>query len=127
MQPDTPKGLLRRVFWHNAFELALWGGEHYDLKIQHFVKRKDGGIDVIFYQPKCNQIRLSNSNPKSEVISIPPNENVIKDYELYFTKRPPKCDDAFYLQPCNQSEGIKLNCLLLFNKLIRNYLSLKKF
>jgi len=127
MQPDTPKGLLRRVFWHNAFELALRGGEHYDLKIQHFVKRKDGGIDVIFYQPKCNQIRLSNSNPKSEVISIPPNENVIKDYELYFTKRPPKCDDAFYLQPCNQSEGIKLNCLLLFNKLIRNYLSLKKF
>ncbi|GET00472.1 zinc finger MYM-type protein 2-like [Rhizophagus clarus] len=104
MQTDSPKGLLRRIFWHNAFELALRGGEHYDLKIQHFVKRKDGGIDVIFYQSKCNQIRLSNSNPKSEIISIPPNENIIKDYELYFTKRPPQCDDAFYLQPCNQAE-----------------------
>ncbi|GBB89624.1 hypothetical protein RclHR1_16370001 [Rhizophagus clarus] len=104
MQTDSSKGLLHRIFWHNAFELALRGGEHYDLKIQHFVKRKDGGIDVIFYQSKCNQIRLSNSNPKSEIISIPPNENIIKDYELYFTKRPPQCDDAFYLQPCNQAE-----------------------
>ncbi|GET03089.1 zinc finger MYM-type protein 2-like [Rhizophagus clarus] len=81
MQTDSSKGLLHRIFWHNAFELALRGGEHYDLKIQHFVKRKDG-----------------------EIISIPPNENIIKDYELYFTKRPPQCDDAFYLQPCNQAE-----------------------
>ncbi|GET03105.1 zinc finger MYM-type protein 2-like [Rhizophagus clarus] len=81
MQTDSPKGLLRRIFWHNAFELALRGGEHYDLKIQHFVKRKDG-----------------------EIISILPNENIIKDYELYFTKRPPQCDDAFYLQSCNQAE-----------------------
>ncbi|GET03086.1 zinc finger MYM-type protein 2-like [Rhizophagus clarus] len=96
MQTDSPKGLLRCIFWHNAFELALRGGEHYDLKIQHFVKRKDGGIDVIFYQSKCNQIRLSNSNPKSEIISIPPNENIIKDYELYFTKRPPQFEFTGY-------------------------------
>ncbi|GET03096.1 hypothetical protein GLOIN_2v1768727 [Rhizophagus clarus] len=75
MQTDSSKGLLHCIFWHNAFELALRGGEHYDLKIQHFVKRKDGGIDVIFYQSKCNQIRL-----------------------------PSQCDDAFYLQPCNQAE-----------------------
>ncbi|PKC06774.1 kinase-like protein [Rhizophagus irregularis] len=58
MQPDSPKGLIRRIFWHNAFELALRGGEHYNLKIQQFKKRKDGGIDVTFYRSKCNQRSL---------------------------------------------------------------------
>ncbi|CAB5321172.1 unnamed protein product [Rhizophagus irregularis] len=67
------KDFIRRIFWHNAFELALRGGEHYNLKIQQFKKRKDGGIDVTFYRSK------------------------LKD-------RPPICEDAFYLQPCNNNE-----------------------
>ncbi|GET55041.1 activating transcription factor 7-interacting protein 1 isoform X1 [Rhizophagus irregularis DAOM 181602=DAOM 197198] len=104
MQPDSPKGLIRRIFWHNAFELALRGGEHYNLKIQQFKKRKDGGIDVTFYRSKCNQRSLSESNSKAEVISIPADNAVIQDYELYFSKRPPICEDAFYLQPCNNNE-----------------------
>ncbi|CAB5200464.1 unnamed protein product [Rhizophagus irregularis] len=83
MQPDLPKGLIRHIFWHNTFELALRGGEHYNLKIQQFKKRKDG----------------------AEVISIPADNAVIQDYELYFSKRPPICEDAFYLQPCNNNEG----------------------
>ncbi|CAB5392997.1 unnamed protein product [Rhizophagus irregularis] len=82
MQPDLPKGLIRHIFWHNTFELALRGGEHYNLKIQQFKKRKDG----------------------AEVISIPADNAVIQDYELYFSKRPPICEDAFYLQPCNNNE-----------------------
>ncbi|CAB5216702.1 unnamed protein product [Rhizophagus irregularis] len=106
MQPDSPKGLIRRIFWHNAFELALRGGEHYNLKIQQFKKRKDGGIDVTFYRSKCNQRSLSESNSKAEVISIPADNAVIQDYELYFSKRPPICEDAFYLQPCNNNEGL---------------------
>ncbi|CAB4462919.1 unnamed protein product [Rhizophagus irregularis] len=61
---DSPKGLIRRIFWHNAFELAL----------------------------------------RAEVISIPADNAVIQDYELYFSKRPPICEDAFYLQPCNNNE-----------------------
>ncbi|CAB4424341.1 unnamed protein product [Rhizophagus irregularis] len=101
---DSPKGLIRRIFWHNAFELALRGGEHYNLKIQQFKKRKDGGIDVTFYRSKCNQRSLSESNSKAEVISIPADNAVIQDYELYFSKRPPICEDAFYLQPCNNNE-----------------------
>ncbi|CAB5363763.1 unnamed protein product [Rhizophagus irregularis] len=104
MQPDLPKGLIRRIFWHNAFELALRGGEHYNLKIQQFKKRKDGGIDVTFYRSKCNQRSLSESNSKAEVISIPADNAVIQDYELYFSKRPPICEDAFYLQPCNNNK-----------------------
>ncbi|CAB5212116.1 unnamed protein product [Rhizophagus irregularis] len=64
MQPDSPKGLIRCIFWHNAFELAL----------------------------------------QAEVISIPADNAVIQDYELYFSKRPPICEDAFYLQPCNNNE-----------------------
>lgn len=116
MQPDSPKGLIRRIFWHNAFELALRGGEHYNLKIQQFKKRKDGGIDVTFYRSKCNQRSLSESNSKAEVISIPADNAVIQDYELYFSKRPPICEDAFYLQPCNNNEGNYLLCsnLLFF-------------
>ncbi|CAB4389969.1 unnamed protein product [Rhizophagus irregularis] len=39
-----------------------------------------------------------------EVISIPADNAVIQDYELYFSKRPPICEDAFYLQPCNNNE-----------------------
>ncbi|CAB5369957.1 unnamed protein product [Rhizophagus irregularis] len=101
---DSPKGLIRRIFWHNAFELALRGEEHYNLKIQQFKKRKDGGIDVTFYKSKCNQRSLSESNSKAEVISIPADNAVIQDYELYFSKRPPICEDAFYLQPCNNNE-----------------------
>ncbi|CAB5197040.1 unnamed protein product [Rhizophagus irregularis] len=65
MQPDLPKGLIRHIFWHNTFELAL----------------------------------------RAEVISIPADNAVIQDYELYFSKRPPICEDAFYLQPCNNNEG----------------------
>ncbi|CAB4408113.1 unnamed protein product [Rhizophagus irregularis] len=59
MQPDSPKGLTRRIFWQNSFKLALRGGEHHNLKIQ---KRKDG----------------------AEVISIPADNAVIRDYEIYF-------------------------------------------
>ncbi|CAB5368052.1 unnamed protein product [Rhizophagus irregularis] len=81
MQPDSPKGL-----------------------IQQFKKRKDGGIDVTFYRSKCNQRSLSESNSKAEVISIPADNAIIQDYELYFSKRPPICEDAFYLQPCNNNE-----------------------
>ncbi|CAB5186642.1 unnamed protein product [Rhizophagus irregularis] len=84
--------------------LALRGGEHYNLKIQQFKKRKDGGIDVTFYRSKCNQRFLSESNSKAEVISIPADNAVIQDYELYFSKRSPICKDAFYLQPCNNNE-----------------------
>ncbi|GET51097.1 hypothetical protein GLOIN_2v1768727 [Rhizophagus irregularis DAOM 181602=DAOM 197198] len=94
MQPDLPKGLIRHIFWHNTFELTLRGGEHYNLKIQQFKKRKDG----------------------AEVISIPADNAVIQDYELYFSKRPPICEDAFYLQPCNNNEDNYLLCskLLFF-------------
>ncbi|CAB5329760.1 unnamed protein product [Rhizophagus irregularis] len=31
-------------------------------------------------------------------------ESVDSYYELYFSKRPPICEDAFYLQPCNNNE-----------------------
>jgi FPC/CPF motif-containing protein YcgG len=30
MQLDSPKELIWRIFWHNAFELAFWSGEHYN-------------------------------------------------------------------------------------------------
>ncbi|CAB5357754.1 unnamed protein product [Rhizophagus irregularis] len=82
----------------------IHGGEHYNLKIQQFKKRKDGDIDVTFYRSKCNQRSLSESNSKAKVISIPADNAVIQDYELYFSKRPPICEDAFYLQPCNNNE-----------------------
>ncbi|PKY55280.1 hypothetical protein RhiirA4_548660 [Rhizophagus irregularis] len=82
MQPDSPKGLTRRIFWQNSFKLALRGGEHHNLKIQ---KRKDGGIDVTF-------------------IDL----NVIRDLKvkliLKLNKRQPICEDAFYLQPYNNNE-----------------------
>ncbi|CAB5204552.1 unnamed protein product [Rhizophagus irregularis] len=67
-------------------------------------KGLDGGIDVTFYRSKCNQRSLSESNSKAEVISIPADNAIIQDYELYFSKRPPICEDAFYLQPCNNNE-----------------------
>ena len=125
MQTDSPRGLIRRVFWHNAFELALRGGEHYNLKIHQFKKRKDGGIDVIFYRSKCNQRSLNESNSKAEIISIPADNVIIQDYELYFNKRPPICEDAFYLQPCNYDEGnIYYDLLFIFNFIhcLKNFL-----
>ncbi|CAB5393777.1 unnamed protein product [Rhizophagus irregularis] len=116
MQPDSPKGLIRRIFWHNAFELALRGGEHYNLKIQQFKKRKDGGIDVTFYRSKCNQRSLSESNSKAEVISIPADNAVIQDYELYFSKRPPICEDAF---TCNLATIMKLSLRVIGSNLLK--------
>ncbi|CAB5197148.1 unnamed protein product [Rhizophagus irregularis] len=91
MQPDSPKGLIRRIFWHNAFELAL----------------------------------------RAEVISIPADNAVIQDYELYFSKRPPICEDAFYLQPCNNNEveftGYWFKSAQMGEKLFTNHSGRKTF
>ncbi|RGB37936.1 hypothetical protein C1646_756361 [Rhizophagus diaphanus] len=60
MQPDSPKGLIRHIFWHNTFKLAL----------------------------------------QAKVILIPTDNTVIQDYELYFSKKLPICEDAFQFT-CN--------------------------
>ncbi|CAG8796428.1 12628_t:CDS:2, partial [Cetraspora pellucida] len=82
----------------------LRGGEHQDLKIDNFVKRVDGGIDVKLFRSKTNQRGLNDRDGQAEMISLPNNKQIIDDYEFYFTKRPATAVNNFYLKPCTSND-----------------------
>ncbi|CAG8681223.1 18212_t:CDS:2 [Cetraspora pellucida] len=75
----------------------LRGGEHLDLRIDNFVKRFDGEIDIKLYRLKMNQQGLGNYDGQAEVISLPNIKSIIDDYEFYFVKHPVTNMTNFYL------------------------------
>ncbi|GES75658.1 zinc finger MYM-type protein 2-like [Rhizophagus clarus] len=82
------------------------GGEHFNLQLQNFIRRKDkyGGFDVIIYKSKTNQHGANNIESQGDKLYIPEIPSIIEMYENYFTKRPTQADPHFYLKPCNISE-----------------------
>nr|CAG8575819.1 7771_t:CDS:2 [Entrophospora candida] len=99
-QKTTPEGFSRHIFVYNSILLALRGGEHRTLKINNFLKRCDGGIDIQLFKSKTNQRGLDNPEAQAEVISLPNIKDIINDYEFYFTKRSTTTPANFYLKPC---------------------------
>nr|CAG8479634.1 10354_t:CDS:2 [Entrophospora candida] len=99
-QKTTPEGFSRHIFFYNSILLALRGGEHRTLKINNFLKRCDGGIDIQLFKSKTNQRGLDNPEAQAEVISLPNIKDIINDYEFYFTKRSTTTPANFYLKPC---------------------------
>ncbi|CAJ0860501.1 901_t:CDS:2 [Entrophospora sp. SA101] len=63
-QKTTPEGFLRHIFFYNSILLALRGGEHQTLKINNFLKRCDGRIDIQLFKSKTN--RRSLDNPEAQ-------------------------------------------------------------
>ncbi|CAG8824356.1 30532_t:CDS:1, partial [Racocetra persica] len=76
----------------------LYGRKHQDLKVNNFVKRYDGGINIKLFRSKINQRGLSNNNAQAETISLPNIKEIIDDYELYFTKYSATAIVNFYLK-----------------------------
>ncbi|PKK67152.1 hypothetical protein RhiirC2_867931 [Rhizophagus irregularis] len=107
MSGNDPASLLYRIFFFNAIFLGLRGGEHFNLQLQNFIRRKDkyGGFDVIIYKSKTNQRGANNIESQGDKLYIPEIPSIIEMYENYFTKRPTQADPHFYLKPCNISEG----------------------
>lgn len=107
MSGNDPASLLYRIFFVNAIFLGLRGGEHFNLQLQNFIRRKDkyGGFDVIIYKSKTNQRGANNIESQGDKLYIPEIPSIIEMYENYFTKRPTQADPHFYLKPCNISEG----------------------
>ncbi|CAJ0899140.1 5014_t:CDS:2 [Entrophospora sp. SA101] len=106
-QKTTPEGFLRHIFFYNSILLALRGGEHQTLKINNFLKRCDGRIDIQLFKSKTN--RRSLDNPEAQA------KNIINDYEFYFTKRSTTALANFYLKPC-QVDNILFNAQWYFNQ-----------
>ncbi|GES85691.1 zinc finger MYM-type protein 2-like [Rhizophagus clarus] len=106
MSGNDPASLLYRIFFFNAIFLGLRGGEHFNLQLQNFIRRKDkyGGFDVIIYKSKTNQRGANNIESQGDKLYIPEIPSIIETYENYFTKRPTQADPHFYLKPCNISE-----------------------
>ncbi|GES88635.1 zinc finger MYM-type protein 2-like [Rhizophagus clarus] len=106
MSGNDPASLLYRIFFFNAIFLGLRGGEHFNLQLQNFIRRKDkyGGFDVIIYKSKTNQRGANNIESQGDKLYIPEIPSIIEMYENYFTKRPTQADPYFYLKPCNISE-----------------------
>ncbi|POG76607.1 hypothetical protein GLOIN_2v1768727 [Rhizophagus irregularis DAOM 181602=DAOM 197198] len=106
MSGNDPASLLYRIFFFNAIFLGLRGGEHFNLQLQNFIRRKDkyGGFDVIIYKSKTNQHGANNIESQGDKLYIPEIPSIIEMYENYFTKRPTQADPHFYLKPCNISE-----------------------
>ncbi|CAB4479671.1 unnamed protein product [Rhizophagus irregularis] len=106
MSGNDPASLLYRIFFFNAIFLGLRGGEHFNLQLQNFIRRKDkyGGFDVIIYKSKTNQRGANNIESQGDKLYIPEIPSIIEMYENYFTKRPTQADPHFYLKPCNISE-----------------------
>ena len=97
---SSPDTLIKRVFFHNALLLACRGGEHYQLKIDQFNIREDGGIDFQRYRAKNNQRGvMGGAAQKVPIPADPPNSRgPCYDYKLYFEKRPIDAEPDFYLQ-----------------------------
>ncbi|PKK64768.1 hypothetical protein RhiirC2_716046 [Rhizophagus irregularis] len=115
MSGNDPASLLYRIFFFNAIFLGLRGGEHFNLQLQNFIRRKDkyGGFDVIIYKSKTNQRGANNIESQGDKLYIPEIPSIIEMYENYFTKRPTQADPHFYLKPCNISEATDLQFQLL--------------
>ncbi|RIA80855.1 hypothetical protein C1645_837953 [Glomus cerebriforme] len=47
-----------------------------------------------------------SENPTTDKLYIPEISSIIEMYENYFSKQPIQADSHFYLQPCNNNEGI---------------------
>ncbi|CAJ0758231.1 4385_t:CDS:2, partial [Entrophospora sp. SA101] len=109
-QKTTPEGFLRHIFFYNSILLALRGGEHQTLKINNFLKRCDGRIDIQLFKSKTN--RRSLDNPEAQA------KNIINDYEFYFTKRSTTALANFYLKPCQVDNNAGLD---LFHQHISNH------
>jgi hypothetical protein len=102
---ETPQGLLKRIFLYNSILLGLRVGEHYKLKFHDFLPRhNNNGFDVLIYRSKTNQRGVGGGS--SEKLRIPYNLSIQADYELYFSKRPAKARDNFYLQEYIDQDGM---------------------
>ncbi|KAF0495077.1 zinc finger mym-type protein 2-like [Gigaspora margarita] len=125
---DTTSGLLNRVFFYNAIFLALYGGEHYTIMVNHFKKRKNGSFDVFIYKSKTNQRGLNNFGSADKILIPADNPEVIADYEKYFSKWPVDADPGFYLHPINtKSAPDYLSIKVWYKKTQLGQLKLKTF
>jgi len=102
---ETPQGLLKRIFLYNSILLGLRIGEHYKLKFHDFLPRhNNNGFDVVISRSKTNQRGIGGGS--SEKLRIPYHPSIQADYELYFSKRPVKAKDNFYLQEYIDQDGV---------------------
>ncbi|CAJ0650711.1 2813_t:CDS:2 [Entrophospora sp. SA101] len=99
----NPIGLLNRIFFRNCILLGLRLNEHYNLQIDHFIKKQDGSFEVLIYLSKANQRGLSGG--LANKLLIPYDKEIMDDYDLYFSKRPKNAEPAFYLHPVKGDKG----------------------
>ena len=55
LNPDTPEGLLFRVFFQIATCFICRGGEHYNLRVDQFLFLPNGNLTFRRYRSKNNQ------------------------------------------------------------------------
>ncbi|RGB36747.1 hypothetical protein C1646_782911 [Rhizophagus diaphanus] len=118
---ETPQGLLKRIFLYNSILLGLRIGEHYKLKFHDFLFRhNNNGFDVVISWSKTNQRGIGGGS--SEKLRISYHSSIQADYELYFSKRPVKAKDNFYLQEYIDQDGKWYKLQPIGENRLRNFL-----
>ena len=103
--PDTPQGLLNRVFFFVGKFGAVRGGQHHDLCFSYFKREIEDNKPyyiITFRKEKNNQGGINQNNFKGRTAILPPDiDNTIntsvRDLDTYFALRPQGCVDSLYL------------------------------
>ncbi|GES72690.1 zinc finger MYM-type protein 2-like [Rhizophagus clarus] len=96
LNPNTPEGLLYRVFFQIATNFACRGGEHYSLCVDQFHSLPNGSLIFRRYHSKNNQYGIEGGSAQD--IHLPSISEAITDINKYLSKRPSGAPKNFYLQ-----------------------------
>lgn len=95
LNPNTPEGLLYRVFFRIATNFACRGGEHYNLHVDQFQFLSNDSLLFCRYRSKNNQRGIEGGAAQN--IHLPPNSESANDIKKYLSKRSSGASKNFYL------------------------------